>query len=317
MTWATKAAGAVSAGARGLFSKAIIQSGSFALNQRPLADAEAAGEAFAAQHGCPDQTAACLRHLPVSALVDPNYVVIPGVVDGKVLTEPIGTALAAGRFARVPVLNGTNHDEEQIFVSIGLTVSQGTDVPVPGGPGSVTPASYQADIAVALGVTAARAAQIAAEYPPGNDVFSATVAFSALVGDASFACPALQIDQQTAQRAPTYAYEFNDDNAPRTSPGRSFHRPWPRTKPSSSTCSTCPTRSTPPRSTPASRRSRPACKRHGRASPPPATPPPRPCPGPPSARAARGCCRSSRHNHNPKPTLPPGTTAPSGPPGNR
>ena len=41
---------------------------------------------------------------------------IPGVVDGKVLTEPIGAALAAGRFARVPVLNGTNHDEERLFV---------------------------------------------------------------------------------------------------------------------------------------------------------------------------------------------------------
>jgi carboxylesterase type B len=34
------------------------------------------------------------------------------------------------------------------------------------------------------------------------------------VGDASFACPALQIDQQTAPRVPTYAYEFNDDTAP-------------------------------------------------------------------------------------------------------
>ena len=120
----------VSPGARGLFAKAIIQSGSFALNQQPIASAEAAGETFAAQAGCPDQTAACLRSLPVSALVSPNYVVIPGVVDGKVLTEPIGTALAAGRFAGVPVLNGTNHEEERIFVSIGLTVSQGTDVPI-------------------------------------------------------------------------------------------------------------------------------------------------------------------------------------------
>src|SRR5262249_47184526 len=35
----------VSSGSRGLFQKAIIQSGSFALNQRPLATAEAAGEA--------------------------------------------------------------------------------------------------------------------------------------------------------------------------------------------------------------------------------------------------------------------------------
>jgi para-nitrobenzyl esterase len=201
----------VSPGSRGLFAKAIIQSGSFALNQRPLAAAEAAGEAFAAQVGCPDQTAACLRNLPVSALVNPNPVEIPGVVDGKVLTEPIGTALAGGRFARVPVLNGTNHEEERIFVSIGLTVSQGTDVLIPGG--TVTPGSYQADIATALGVSAARAAQIAAEYPLAAYPFP-WVAFSALAGDASFACPALRIDQETSQRVPAYAYEFNDDTAP-------------------------------------------------------------------------------------------------------
>jgi para-nitrobenzyl esterase len=201
----------VSPGSRGLFQKAIIQSGSFALNQRPLADAEAAGEAFAAQAGCPDQTAACLRQLPVSDLVNPNFVEIPGVVDGKVLTEPIGAALAAGQFARVPVLNGTNHDEERIFVTIGLTVSQGTDVPIPEQP--VTTGNYQTDIAAALGVPAARAAAIAAEYPPAAYP-SPAVAFSTLVGDASFACPALQIDQLTSQRVPTYAYEFNDDNAP-------------------------------------------------------------------------------------------------------
>ena len=201
----------VSPGARGLFSKAIIQSGSFALNQQPLATAEAAGEAFATQAGCPDQTAACLRHLPVSALVSPTYVVIPGVVDGKVLTEPIGTALAAGRFARVPVLNGTNHEEERIFVSVGLTVSQGTDVPIADLP--ITPGNYQANIAVALGVTATRAAEIAAEYPLTAYPFP-WVAFSVLVGDASFACPGLQIDQETSARVPTYAYEFNDDAAP-------------------------------------------------------------------------------------------------------
>ena len=45
--------------------------------------------------GCPDQSANCLRTLPVSALVDhfPGAA-IPGVVDGKVLKESIGTALA-------------------------------------------------------------------------------------------------------------------------------------------------------------------------------------------------------------------------------
>jgi carboxylesterase type B len=55
---------------RGLFQRAIVESGAFALAQQPLADAETAGEAVAAQAGCLDQTAGCLRGLPVQALVD-------------------------------------------------------------------------------------------------------------------------------------------------------------------------------------------------------------------------------------------------------
>jgi para-nitrobenzyl esterase len=205
----------VSTGARGLFQAAIIQSGTFALNQQPLATAEAAGQAFAGALGCPGQTAqtaACLRRLPVSDLVTSNFIGIPGVVDGKVLTEPIGAALAAGRFAHVPVLNGTNHDEERLFVqALGVTVSGGTFVPIPDEP--VTPDNYQANIAAVLGVSADRAAAIAAEYPPAASPLTYTT-LSTLVADANFACPALQVDQETAQRVPTYAYEFNDDNAP-------------------------------------------------------------------------------------------------------
>jgi para-nitrobenzyl esterase len=206
----------VSDGSRGLFDRAILQSGSFALKQQSLAEGEVFSQAFAASAGCPDQTAECLRKVPVDTLVnnfcpDAGCAAIPGIVDGKVLKESFGTALAAGRFARVPVLNGTNHDEERIFVTFGLTVSQGTNVLIRDNP--VTADNYQANIAAALGVPAARAAEIAAEYPPGAYP-SPPVAFSALVGDASFACPALQIDQLTSQRAPTYAYEFNDDNAP-------------------------------------------------------------------------------------------------------
>ncbi|HSR86655.1 MAG TPA: carboxylesterase family protein [Streptosporangiaceae bacterium] len=202
----------VSTGARGLFQRAIVQSGSFALRQQSLATAEAAGEAFAAEAGCPDETAACLRHLPVADLVS-NFPgsAIPGVVDGKVLTEPIGMALAAGRFARVPVLNGTNHDEERIFVTFGVTVSGGTDVPIPEQP--VTAENYQANIAAVLGVPAGMAAAIATKYPPAAYA-SPAVAFSVLVGDANFACPALQIDRWTSPRVPTFGYEFNDDNAP-------------------------------------------------------------------------------------------------------
>jgi para-nitrobenzyl esterase len=202
----------VSAGARGLFQRAIVQSGTFALNQQPLATAEAAGQTFATAVGCADQSAACLRTVPVSDLVSNFGVEIPGVVDGSVLTQSIGTALTRGQFARVPILNGITHDEELLFVDgLSLTVSQGTNIPLADSP--VSSANYQANIARALGVTDARAAAIAGEYPiaayPSPDV-----AFSLLVSDASFACPALQVDRWTSSRVPTYAYQFNDDHAP-------------------------------------------------------------------------------------------------------
>src|SRR5580700_1803378 len=203
----------VSPGARGLFQRAIVQSGTFALNQRPLAVAEAAGETFATAVGCADQSAACLRNAPVSDLVAKFGVEIPGVVDGSVLTQPIGTALARGQFARVPVINGITHDEELVFVAgLGLTVSQGTNIPL-AAPLSSS-GNYQTDIVHALGVSPARAAAIANEYPL-SAYPSPVVAFSLLVSDASFACPALQVDRWTAARGvPTYAYQFNDDSAP-------------------------------------------------------------------------------------------------------
>ena len=207
----------VSHGSRGLFDRAIVQSGAFALNQMPLADAEAFGQTFAAQVGCADQTAACLRSVPAETLVQafPNAA-IPGVVDGKVLTEPIGTALAAGRFARVPILDGLNHNEEWIFVAgVHVAVSGGRFVPAP----APTVATYESVIASVLGVSAARASAVAAEYPPSaypapTPDISALVALSTLVSDANFACPALQVDQWTSARVPTFAYEFDDGTAP-------------------------------------------------------------------------------------------------------
>jgi para-nitrobenzyl esterase len=208
----------VSRSSRGLFRRAIVESGSFALTQQSLASAEANGQAVASKAGCPDQTAACLRNLPTDDLLRSFPVVaIPGVVDGRVLTESIGTALAGGRFARVPILNGTNHDEERLFLVLGvflgfpgLTVSGGTYVFVPE---PITPESYRRVIKFVLSVTDARAAAIAAEYPL-NAYTKPDLAFSALVGDANFACTALQMDAWLSRRAPTFAYEFNDDAAP-------------------------------------------------------------------------------------------------------
>jgi len=202
----------VSTGSRGLFQRAIVESGAFALEQQQLATAESAGKAFAAQAGCPNQSAKCLRALSVDELVA-NFPgsAIPGVVDGAVLTETIGAALRAGRFTPVPIVNGINHNEELIFVAgLGVAVSGGMFVPVPQ---PVTDASYQSVIASVLGVPAARASAIAAQYPPAA-YGSALGALTVLVSDANFACPALQVDRWTARSAPTFAYEFDDDTAP-------------------------------------------------------------------------------------------------------
>jgi para-nitrobenzyl esterase len=201
----------VSLGSRGLFQRAIVQSGAFALNQVPLATAEAFGRTFANQVGCSNQSAACLRAVPATTLVDAfPGAAIPGVVDGRVLTEPIGSALAAARFARVPILNGVNHNEEWIFVAgLGVAVSGGQFVPAP----TPTAANYESVIASVLGVSATRASAIANVYPV-RAYPAPVVALSTLVSDANFACPALQVDRWTAQKVPTFAYEFDDDTAP-------------------------------------------------------------------------------------------------------
>ncbi len=209
----------VSRGSRGLFQRAIVQSGAFALNQVPLSKAEAFGKAFAGQVGCTNQTARCLRHVPVKTLVDtfPNAA-IPGVVDGRVLTRSIGTSLAHGDFARVPVLNGITHNEELIFVAgLHLAVSGGMFVPAP----EPTAANYRSVIASVLAVSANRASVIAAKYPLGAYP-APVIALSTLVSDANFACPALQVDRLTAKRVPTFGYQFNDDSAPPLFAGPGF-----------------------------------------------------------------------------------------------
>ena len=51
---------------RGLFQRAIVESGSYQLKQPTLAAAEVLGTAFATAAGCTDQSAGCLRGSPSS-----------------------------------------------------------------------------------------------------------------------------------------------------------------------------------------------------------------------------------------------------------
>ena len=191
----------VSPAAKGLFAKAIIESGSYSLLQPSLATAEASGEAFATKAGCASQTAACLRRLPVQTILDDQGAVGPDI-DGTVLTQSIGTALASGDFSHVPVINGTNHDEWRLFIAIFRPLT-----------GPVTAANYQSMIASTASVSPAEAAVVAAHYPLSSFASPAD-ALGAVGTDAIFACPALTMDRDLSRFTPTFAYEFNDEHAP-------------------------------------------------------------------------------------------------------
>jgi len=189
--------------AAGLFDRAIVQSGAYALDQAPLGVAEAAGMAFAAAAGCGDQTASCLRGVDVAQLlaVQGSDGFVPNL-DGKVLTQTVRQALESGDFNQVPVLEGSTHDEWRLFVGLDELIF-----------GPLAPAGYTGAIASTLGVPPAVAAYLAAVYPL-SAYPSPSVALGALGTDVIFACSGRTSIRLLSEYVPTYAYEFNDPNAP-------------------------------------------------------------------------------------------------------
>ena len=143
--------------AAGLFTRAIVQSGAYALTQPSQASANTTGTGYAAAVGCPDQTATCLRALPVAQLLAKQNFGVKGYlpnIDGRVLTQSISTALSTGQFNRVPLINGSTRDEWRLFVALR---------DLAGAP--VTAATYPSAISATLGVDAATTAAIVARYP--------------------------------------------------------------------------------------------------------------------------------------------------------
>jgi para-nitrobenzyl esterase len=201
----------MSPGARGLFAKAIAESGGYAEPPVSLASAETAGRAFAAKAGCASQTAQCLRSLPVATiLADQDQAGASADVDGQVLTEPMKAAFASGNFSHVPVIDGSNHDEWRLFVALATFEGH-----------PVTRANYLPMIASTLHVSRSIATAIAGQYPL-SAYQSPALALSTLGTDAIFSCPTLLLDQAMSAYTPVYAYEFSDENAPAPYPSPGF-----------------------------------------------------------------------------------------------
>ncbi|MFJ4839327.1 carboxylesterase/lipase family protein [Streptomyces sp. NPDC088746] len=197
----------VSPGARGLFSKAIVQSagcvgpdGSFTRKQ-----AEAGGLAVAGAALCKDPRAvdSCLRSRSTAELMKAAVSGHDGyrpVVDGKVLPEAPSRAIVAGRFARVPVLHGTTHDEMSGLAGMHeLTTGQ-----------PLTAEGYAEKVTDQFGkdASAVLAEYPAAEYPaPG-------AALSAVLTDSEWSTAALDTQRAMARHTRVYAYDFAEAHAP-------------------------------------------------------------------------------------------------------
>jgi len=188
--------------AKGLFHLSIVESGAYELTLPTLADEETHGKAFAALVGCDDQSAGCLRSRSVKEILtnwglfdsNPN-------VDGKVLPLSLDEAFGAGQFNHVPLIHGTTHDEWRFFVALSFDLA--------GGP--VTEDTYPAVVESMVGPDAAPL--VLAEYPL-SAFDSPDLAIGAIGTDSIFACPARTIDQTLSTQVATFAYEFNDSNAP-------------------------------------------------------------------------------------------------------
>jgi para-nitrobenzyl esterase len=107
--------------AKGLFQQAISESGFARWDPRPLADTNAAGDAFFAEEGIkgdgPDALAK-MRALPFSALNGPMSLGNAGPInDGKLLRQGITEGFEKGLDAKIPYLVGGNSNEASLFPS--------------------------------------------------------------------------------------------------------------------------------------------------------------------------------------------------------
>ncbi|WP_037844631.1 carboxylesterase/lipase family protein [Streptomyces sp. NRRL F-2747] len=209
--------------AAGLFRRAVLQSGSCLMSfprgalgpgtpaYEPFAsqsDVQAAGTEAARQLGCEkggrDEVLACLRGQSTDRLATAQLMQSfnrPAFGNALLPVAP-DLALASGRFHRVPVVLGTNHDEMRMFVGLSLAA-----FPIR------TESDYRARLVDAFG---AAAPAVEAEYPAAHHPTPA-LAWAAVLTDRSLTCTTLASARAMADHAPgltLYGYEFNDPDAP-------------------------------------------------------------------------------------------------------
>ncbi|MBL7489960.1 carboxylesterase family protein [Frankia sp. AgB1.9] len=186
--------------AAGLFQRAIAESGcSIGAVAQPKA--AAAGSALAQKLGCTDTATqlACLRGRSAADVLAASSASMPTLATGtRILPTDVETAFQSGKYHRVPLINGTNHDEGTLLLLLAL----GTFRP--------TEPQYEGLVAQQYGASSQK---VLAAYP-ASKYSSPTLALAAVVTDSDFTCPALRADAALSRSTLVYGYEFNDPSPP-------------------------------------------------------------------------------------------------------
>jgi len=190
----------------GPLAAAIAQSGAYMTTLPTLADAETSGQAAAKALGCPNQTRACLYALSadkIGAALNPltNLQAVSPVVDGRVLPLQPATAFAEGKFQKVPVINGSNHDEYRLFTGLARGLENAP---------ALTEKQYVADVKGLFGPIADK---VLYAYPM-RDFAIPDYAYDAILTDIAFACNTHLLNAQMARHTSVWEYELDDPNAP-------------------------------------------------------------------------------------------------------
>jgi para-nitrobenzyl esterase len=164
--------------AKGLFARAMVESGGGWWRPTALAKAEQDGQALATKLGAPaDATPEQLRTLPLDALV--TTAGRPGpIIDGRLLTETANQAFARGDNIHVPLLIGSNSYEASLMTSFGI------------------PAPY---LSIIPATTKAAYAGEASDEALAHDIFT----------DQIMGAPARWIAAKSSATEPTWLYYFS------------------------------------------------------------------------------------------------------------
>jgi para-nitrobenzyl esterase len=185
--------------AKGLFQRAILESGFCENTPVPMVARQTQSASLVESTGCagePSSAVACLRSKSAEEVLNaaPADAAWGPVIDGWNLPDCAATPISAGCIAnQVPVVLGTNRNEAEFLFATGLPA----------------PVDENAYVAMMNNMFDGQGPAIVARYPPASFPSAAKAAAEALT-DARFVCPTRRTGRELdGAGLPVFLYAFN------------------------------------------------------------------------------------------------------------